>query len=74
MSVRPVMTYGLKNLVVRSIEKSIMRTAEKWMLQMMCGVQIANSVSTKMVMVKLGLVVQLLKRKGMVIVLSRCRG
>ena len=33
--------------VVRSVEKSILRRAEKRMLRMMCGVQLADGVSTK---------------------------
>ena len=43
------MTYGLENWVVRSVEKSILRRAEKRMLRMMCGV------STKELMVRLEL-------------------
>ena len=53
--VRPVMTYGLKNWVVRSVEKSILRRAKKRMLRMMCGVQLADGVNTKELMVRLGL-------------------
>ena len=53
--VRPVMTYGLETWVVRSVEKSILRRAEKRMLRMMCGVQLADDVNTKELMVRLGL-------------------
>ena len=53
--VRPVMTYGSETWVVRSLEESILRRAEKWMLRMMCGVQLADGVSTKELMVRLGL-------------------
>ena len=53
--VRLVMTYGSENWVVRSVEKSILRRAEKRMLRMMCGVQLDDGVSTKELMVKLGL-------------------
>ena len=53
--VRPVMTYGSKTWVVRSVEESILRRAEKRMLRMMCGVQLADGVSTKKLMVRLGL-------------------
>ena len=35
--------------------RSILRRAEKWMLRMMCGVQLADGVSTKELMVGLGL-------------------
>ena len=41
------MTYGSKTLVVRSVEESILRRAEKRMLQMMCGVQLVDGVSTR---------------------------
>ena len=41
------MTYGSETRVVRSVEESILRKAEKWMLRMMCGVQLADGVSTK---------------------------
>ena len=53
--VRPVMTYGSETWVVRSVEKSILRRAEKRMLKMMCGVQPADDVCTKELMVRLGL-------------------
>ena len=53
--VKPVMTYGSKTWVVRSIEESILRREEKRMLRMMCGVQLADGVSTKKLMVRLGL-------------------
>ena len=53
--VRPVMTYGSKTWVVRSVEESILKRAEKRMLRMMCGVQLADGVSTKKLMVRLGL-------------------
>ena len=53
--VSPVMTYGLETWVVRSVEKSILRRAEKRMLRMLCGVQLADGVSTKELMVRLGL-------------------
>ena len=45
--VRLVMKYGSKTWVVRSVEKIILRRAEKRMLRMMCGVQLADGVSTK---------------------------
>ena len=54
--VRPVMTYGSETWVVRSVEEIIVRRAEKRMLRMMCGVQLADGVSTKDLMVRLGLV------------------
>ena len=50
------MTYASETWVVRSVEKSILRRAEKWMLRMMCGVQLAEGMSTKELMVRLGLV------------------
>ena len=53
--VRPVMTYGSETWVVRSVEKSILSRAKKRMLRMMCGVQLADGVSTKELMVRLGL-------------------
>ena len=53
--VRPVMTYGSETWVVRSVEESILRSVEKRMLRMMCGVQLADGVSTKELMVRLGL-------------------
>ena len=49
------MTYGSETWVVRSVEESILRRAEKRMLRMMCGVQLADGVSTKKLMVRLGL-------------------
>ena len=49
------MTYGSETWVVRSVEKSILRRAEKRMLRMMCGVQLADGVNTKGLMVRLGL-------------------
>ena len=54
-SVKPVMTYGSETWVVRSVEESILRRAEKRMLRMMCGVKLADGVSTKELMVRLGL-------------------
>ena len=53
--VKPVMTYGSETWVVRSLEKSILRRAEKRMLRMMCGVQLADGVSTEELMARLGL-------------------
>ena len=50
----PVMTYGSETWVVRSVEESILRRAEKPILRMMCGVQLADGVSTKK-LVRLGL-------------------
>ena len=52
---RPVMKNGSKTRVVRSVEESILRRAEKQTLRMMCGVQLADCVSTKVFMVRLGL-------------------
>ena len=52
--VRSVMTYGSETWVVRSVEKTILRRAEKRMLGMMCGVQLADGVSTTELMVRLG--------------------
>ena len=49
------MTYGSETWVVRSVEESILRRAEKRMLRMMCGVQLADGVSTKELMIRLGL-------------------
>ena len=54
--VRPVMTYDSETWVVRSVENSILRRAEKRMLRMMCGMQLADGVSTKKLMVRLWLV------------------
>ena len=48
------MTYGSETWVVRSVEESILRRAEKRMLRMMCGVQVADGVSSKELMVRLG--------------------
>ena len=53
--VRPVMTYGSETWVVRYVEESMLRRAEKRMLRMMCGVQLADGVNTKELMVRLGL-------------------
>ena len=53
--VKPVMTYGSETWVVRSVEESILKRAEKRMLRMMCGVQLGDGVSTKELMVRLGL-------------------
>ena len=50
------MTYGSETWVVRSVEESILRRAEKRMLRMMCGVQLADGMSTKKFIVRLGLV------------------
>ena len=49
------MTYGSETWVVRSVEESILRRAEKRMLRLMCGVQLADGVSTTELMVRLGL-------------------
>ena len=49
------MTYGSETWVVRSVEEIFLRRAEKRMLQMMCGMQLADVVSTKELMVRLGL-------------------
>ena len=54
--VRSVMAYGSETWVVRSVEESILRRAEKRMFRIMCGVQLADGVSTKELMVRLGLV------------------
>ena len=54
--VRPVMTCGSETWVVRFVEKSMLKRTEKQMLQMMCGVQLADGVNTKELMVSLGLV------------------
>ena len=53
--VRLIRTYGSETWVVSSVEKRILRRAEKRMLRMMCGVQLADGVSTKELMVRLGL-------------------
>ena len=53
--VKPVMTYGSETWVVKFLEESILRKAEKRMLRMMCGVQLADGVSTKKLMVRLEL-------------------
>ena len=53
--VRHVMTYDSETWVVRSVEESILRRAKKRMLRMMCGVELADGVSTKKLMVRLGL-------------------
>ena len=42
--------------MVRSVEESILRRAEKRMLRFMCRMQLADGVSTKVLMVRLGLV------------------
>ena len=49
------MTYGSETWVVRSVEKSILKRAEKRMLRMMRSVQLADGTSTKELMVRLGL-------------------
>ena len=49
------MTYDSETWLVRSVEESILRKAEKRMLRMMCGVQLADGVSSKKLMVRLGL-------------------
>ena len=49
------MTYGSETWVV-SVKESLLRRAEKRILRMMCGVQLADGVSTKKLMVRLGLV------------------
>ena len=53
--VRFVITYGPETWVVRSVEDSILRRAEKRMLRVMCGVQLADGVSVTELMVRLGL-------------------
>ena len=45
--VRSVMIYSSETWVVRSVEESILRRGEKWMLRMMCDVHLANGVNTK---------------------------
>ena len=52
---RPVTTYGSETGVVRCVEESILRRAEKRMLRMMCGV------SRKELMVRLGLDITIFK-------------
>ena len=49
------MTYGSETWVVTSVKESILRRAEKQMLRMMCGVKLADGVSTKELVVRLGL-------------------
>ena len=49
------MTYGSETWVVRSVEESMLRRAEKRMLRMMRDVQLADEVSKKEFMVRLGL-------------------
>ena len=49
------MTYGLGTWGVRFVEESILRRAEKRMLRMMRGVQLADGVSTNQLVVRLGL-------------------
>ena len=49
--VRPVMAYGLETWLVRSVEESILRKAEKRLLRMMFGVWLADGGSTKELMV-----------------------
>ena len=49
------MTYGSETWVVRLVEESILRRVEKQMLRIMCGVQLADGLSTKELMVRLGL-------------------
>ena len=61
------MTYGSETWVVRSVEESILRR-EKRMLRMMCGVQLADGVSTKELMVRLGLdgtIVEVVRQKSL---------
>ena len=55
------MTYGSETWVVRSVEESMLRRAEKQMLRMINGVQVADGVSTKEFMVRLGWIVRSLK-------------
>ena len=83
------MTYGSESMmVVRFVEESILRRAEKWMLTMMCGVQLTGGVSMKELIVRLGLdstIIEVVRqwslrwlghvvRKRMMIVSSRCLG
>ena len=49
------MTYSAKTWVVRSAEEGISRRAGERMLRMMCGLQLADGVSTKELMVRLSL-------------------
>ena len=63
--VRPVITYGSETWVIRSVEESILRRVENRMLRMMYDVQLADGVSTKELMVRLGLdstIVEVVKR------------
>ena len=41
------MTYGSKTWVVRYVEESMMKRAGKRMLRMMCGVQLADGLNTR---------------------------
>ena len=49
------MTYGSETWVVRFVDETILRRAEKRMLRLMCGVQLADGVSTTKLMGRLGL-------------------
>ena len=51
--VRPVGTYGSETWVVRSVEENSLRKAINRNLRMMCGVQLADSVSAKELMISL---------------------
>ena len=81
------MTYGSKIWVVRSVEKSIQRRVKKRMLQMMCGVQLADGVSLKKLMARLvlnNMIIKVVRQeslkwlehvvKRVMIVLNRCEG
>ena len=48
------MTYGSETWVVSSVEESILKRAKKRMFRMMCGVQLADALSTTELMVRLG--------------------
>ena len=41
------MTYGSETWVVRFVEESMLRKAEKRTLRMMCGMQIPDDVNTR---------------------------
>ena len=52
--VRSFMTDGSETCVVRSVERVILRRAEKRMLRKMCGLRLADGVNTTELMVRLG--------------------
>ena len=60
--------YGSKTWVVKFVEESILRRAEKRMHRMICGVQLADGVGTKELMDRLGLdntVIEVMRQRSL---------